>query len=115
MADKIKTALEFLKEGKGYKINSLRLEIPSPDKIEVTGWSAFINLSSLSRAIALRELSEVKMEFDQLLESSAELKAFVADRSIQFNLWYDDAGKGSAVICSEENGVINWSMELKKE
>ena len=48
-----------------------------------------------------------------MIENFSDLKSFIIDRDINYNLDFDDTGKGSIGICSEKKGILVWETELK--
>jgi hypothetical protein len=110
--ERVKIAAAFLKDGQSFSIGDLRLGTEN-NTINVTGWSQYSNIESLTKSQALKELEEVKMLFYRMLDTSIELRKFSAGKSIEYNLYFDDYGKGSIIICSEKHGNFKWEMELK--
>ena len=102
--ERIKTAIEFLKDGQSFSVGDLRLEIENKI-VTVTGWSQYSYIENLTKHQALKELDEIKISFKRMLDTSTELRNFIADKKIEYNLYFDDYGKGSIIICSEKDGV----------
>lgn len=113
MEERIRTALEFLKDGQTFTVGDLRLGAENPGAIEVTGWSQYMNFANLTKQQCLRELEEIKTLFYKMVDASAELKDFIKDKSIAFNLYFDDYGKGSIGLCSEKNDIVNWEADIR--
>jgi hypothetical protein len=113
MTDKIKIALEFMRNKQSFLVDDIRLGVNEMDIVEVTGWSQFTNFSNLTKLGALEELGEIKLLFLKMVASSIELEDFIKTRKLKFNLWFDDLGKASIRICSEENGLIHWDATIK--
>jgi hypothetical protein len=109
---RIKTAVEFLKDGQSFNVGDLRLEIER-NTITVTGWSQYSNIENLNKNQALKELDEIKTLFKRMIDTSPELRTFIVDKKIEYNLYFDDYGKGSITICSEKDGALKWKMEFK--
>ena len=112
MEKRIKTALEFLKDGQSFTVGELRLDVEESGIIEVTGWSQFKNFSNLTKQQSLKELEEIKSLFYKMVDISIDLRNFIGGKSIKFNLYFDDYGKGSIGICSEKDGKVKWEIEL---
>ncbi len=112
MENRIKTALEFLKDGQSFSVGDLRLGIDSYSCLVVTGWSQYSNFTNLTKKEAIEELEEIKSLFTGMLYSSGELQRFAEKRCIEYVLSFDDYGKASIDICSEKNGVLKWQIEL---
>ncbi|SEL98640.1 hypothetical protein [Parapedobacter koreensis] len=112
MENRIKIALEFLKDGQSFTVGDLRLSMSSSNLLTVAGWSQYLNFSNLTKANSLSELTEIKNIFSDMIAGSDNLKRFVANKSIEYILCYDDGGKASIDICSELDGVVNWKVEL---
>jgi len=112
MKERIKTAVEFLRDGQSFKVGNLRLGMNSTHEMYVTGWSHYLNIANLTKHKALKELDEIKNLFGQMLQSSEELKRFILDKQITYNLAFD-YGMGAIGICSEKNGKVEWETELK--
>jgi hypothetical protein len=113
MSNRIKTAIEFLKDNQSFLVDDLRLSVNQADDIEVTGWSQYTNLKNLTKAKSLEELEEIKILFLNMREDSPELEIFLKERNVIFNLWFDDYGKASIEICSEKNDVVYWLLDLE--
>lgn len=96
-----------------YKVGELRLGAEKPGLIEVTGWSQYTNFSNLTKQQCLNELKEIKVLFLRMVEASSEFKEFVKDKSAEFNLYFDDYGKGSICLCSEKEKIITWEANVK--
>ncbi len=109
---RIKAAVEFLKDGQSFSVGDLRLGIEN-NTITVTGWSQYSNIEKLTKHQALKELDEIKILFKRMIDASTELRNFIAEKKTEYNLYFDDYGKGSIIICSEKDGIVKWEMELK--
>lgn len=109
---RIKIAMEFLKERQPFTIRDLRLGVEGYDLLTVTGWSKHLNFSSLTKERSLNELTEIKDNFSDMVTLSKELQGFIADKSIEYILCYDDGGKATIEVCAERGGVIKWKIEL---
>jgi len=112
MEERVRTALEFLKDGQSFTVGELRLGAEKLGVLEVTGWSQYTNFANLTKRQCLRELEEIKARFYGMVNVSSELNDFVKDKLIEFNLCFDDYGKGSIWICSEKNGIIKWEADF---
>ena len=112
MENRIKAALEFLKDGQCFTVGDLRLGIDSNNYLVVSGWSQYSNFINLTKKNSLQEFKEIKSLFSEMLDSSTELKKFCEKRCIEYVLSFDDYGKASIDICSEKNGVLKWQIEL---
>ena len=110
---RIRTALEFLKDGQSFTVGELRLGAEKPGVIEATGWSQYINFANLTKQGCLRELEEIKALFYKMVDASPELKDFIKNKAIEFNLYFDDSGKGSIGLCSEKEGTLTWEADIK--
>lgn len=110
--DRIKTAVEFLKDGQSFKVDALRLGIAA-NVIEVAGWSQYIYLDNLTKKQSLTELEEIKALFFKMVDTSLDLKNFILGKIIEYVLYFDDYGKGSIIICSERDNVVKWEIELR--
>ncbi len=113
MENRIKIALEFLKDGQSFTVGDLRLGMSGSNLLTVTGWSQYVNFSNLTKVNSLSELAEIKDIFSDMVIASDDLKRFIVNKSLEYVLCYDDGGKASIDICSEIDGVIKWQVELK--
>lgn len=113
MEDRLKTEVEFIKDGQSFKVGDLQLGVENPGVIEVIGWSQYTYFANLTKQQCLRELEEIKVLFYKMVDASPELKNFIKDKSVEFTLCFDDYGKGSIGLCSEKKGRIKWEVELK--
>ena len=111
MEKRIKTAVKFLKDGQSFKVGDLKLGIESSGVMYVIGWSRYYSLENLTKSGALRELREIKYLFQMMVDTSADLKEFVQNRSIEYNLAFN-YGQGSIGICSEKDKVLTWEINL---
>jgi hypothetical protein len=110
--ERINIAIEKLKDGHSFTLDDLRLEIQA-NSIIVIGWSKYSNLENLTKHHALKELREIKKSYTRLLEVSSELRNFLVDKIPEYNLYFDDYGKASIIICSMKNEIVKWEMELQ--
>ena len=110
--ERVKTAVEFLKEGQSFGVGDLRLGIEK-NTITVTGWSQYSNIENLTKRQALQELEVIKILFARMIDAFTELRNFIGDKKIEYNLYFDDYGKGSFIICSEKDRTVKWEMDLK--
>jgi hypothetical protein len=76
---RIKTAIEFLKDGQSFSIGDLRLGIER-NIIIVIGWSQYLNIENLASNQALKELDEIKTLFKRIVDVSQELRKFIVDK-----------------------------------
>ncbi|TXJ22929.1 MAG: hypothetical protein E6Q24_19525 [Chitinophagaceae bacterium] len=106
-------AIDFLRNGQSFNIGNIRLGISDLGGIEVAGWSQFKNIENLTKSFSLRELQDLKDEFNEILLSSPSLKTFIKNKNIEFALYFDDYGKASIAICSERDGVLKWCLNLE--
>lgn len=113
MENRIKIALEFLKDGQSFTVGDLRLGLSSSNLLTITGWSQYLNFSNITKGNSLNELSEIRDIFSDMVAASDNLKRFIVDKSIEYILCYDDGGKASIDICSEKDGILKWQVELK--
>ena len=110
---RILAAIDFLRGGQSFNIGNIRLAISDFGGIEVAGWSQFKNIENLAKSSCLKELQDLKEEFNEMLLSSLSLRTFIKDKDIEFALYFDDYGKASIAICSERDGILKWSLDLK--
>jgi len=108
--NKIRTAIEFLKDGQSFKVGELRFEI-NEGAVQVIGWSQYINLQNVTKAKALDELEEIKALFFEMKKASPELQDFIKEKSVKFSLYFDDYGKTSIEICTERDGIFIWRLK----
>lgn len=111
--NRIKTAIEFLKEGFPFRVEELYFGMSEGNLLNVTGASQFIDLKNVTKIGALKELDEIKSIFEKMVLASPELRLFLANKKVKFNLDFD-YGMGDTRICSELDGIIFWETDLKK-
>lgn len=111
-SQRIKSAIEFLKDGQSFRVDDLRLGV-ADDGIYVTGWSQYLNLENVTKEQSLIELSEIKSLFKLMVDSSPELEEFIRTKKIKINLAFN-YGASAIGICSEKDGVITWELERFK-
>lgn len=114
MENRLKIALEFLKDGQSFAVGGLRLSVDSNSCLVVRGWSPCSSLTNLSKENSIRDLNDIKSLFGELHHSCEELEKFIEKRSVEYVLSFDDSGKTSIDICSERNGVLKWFIDLKQ-
>ena len=39
-----------------------------------------------------------------------DLKNFILNKKVVFNLYFDDYGKASIIICTEHDGIVEWKL-----
>jgi hypothetical protein len=113
ISNRIKTAIEFLKDGFPFKVGELYLGISDNNCINVTGASKFIHMENINKEEAIKELDEIKSLFGKMISASEELKNFISDKQIKFNLDFD-YGMGDVRICSEMHGLLKWEADIKR-
>jgi hypothetical protein len=109
--ERINTAVKFLNNGQSFRVEPLLLGTIDTSNLYVTGWSQYIFLNNLTKQIALRELQEIKILFEEMISISQDLRGFVKNKKIEYNLVFD-TGKAGVGICSEKNGNIEWQRDL---
>lgn len=114
MQNRIKTALEFLKDGQSFKVGDLRLGINEKNCLVISGWSRYNNFTNITKSKSLEELEDIKNTYNEMELLSNELKHFAEYRCKEFVLNYEDVGKSSIEICSEKEGVFEWKLDLDK-
>jgi hypothetical protein len=102
-----------LKDGQSFTVGDLRLGMSSSYLLTITGWSQYLNFSNLIKSNSLDELAEIKSIFSDMVSTSSDLRKFIADKTLEYILCYDDGGKASIDICSEKDGVVKWHINLK--
>ena len=111
LRERLKGAIEAIRDGQRFKLGDL-LITKDKNTVLVTGWTESLHLNVLTKSIAKEELAHIKQDFQKLVSSSDDWKEFVTDKTIQYNLDYDEFGKGGPGICKEVNGKIEWMVEL---
>jgi hypothetical protein len=111
--NRIKTAIESLKNGHPVMIDNILIGVKEMNNLYVTGWTKCKQIKDLTRDQAIIELNEIKTTFMHLVDFSSELKNFIQNKTINYNLAisYRTAGIG---ICSEKDGVLIWRFDLTK-
>lgn len=109
---RIRTAIDFLKDNMPFRVEELYMGIDESGFLNITKASQSIDLKNITKQRALQELDEIKSMFWRMVSISPELKDFISDKQIKFNLDFD-YGMGDIRICSEIYGVVKWKVELK--
>ena len=109
---RIETAIEFLKDNLPFRVGELYMGVDESGFLNITGTSQAIDLKNITMQRALKELDEIKSIFQKMVSVSPELKDFISDKQIKFNIDFD-YGMGDIRICSEIDGVVKWQVELK--
>lgn len=110
---RIKSAVVLLKDGHIFKVGELTFSSRGENQFSVTGWTIKNDLKNITKETALTELAETKELFGKMISASSELADFISNRQIEYCLGYD-YGMGGLEICSETNGQIKWTTELKE-
>ena len=110
MDDRVKTAVDFLKDGHFFVVNGLKLDIDNSGNLIVVGW--LNNISNINKAMALAELESIKSMFWEMINDSNDLREFSIGKDIIFKLAYS-YGMGAIGVCEEIDGVINWLLDIK--
>lgn len=108
---KVDIAVEFLQEGKSFKVDDLRLGMKENQRMYVTGCSQYSNISNITKSIALKELNEIKELFGVMVASSETLRSFIKNKNIEYNFAYN-YGMGAIGICTEINNEVIWHQKL---
>ena len=111
LADRIKNAIILLSDGHSFKVGDLKFGCDKKNNFFVSGWVESYELKSITKNIALNELSETKQLFSKMLAVSPDLKKFIEDRNVEYSLCYN-YGMGSLELCREKNGNIEWTTEI---
>jgi hypothetical protein len=112
--DRINIALQFLNEGKSFRVNNLRLRVVESNNLEIRGWSQTVNLKNITRLGAIEELTNIKSDFSDMLTVSDQLKDFVKTKTLVFILAFDDSGKVFIDALEERNNIIYWKIGFLK-
>ena len=114
LKNKLRLAIELLKDGKSILVDGLRFETNENGDIVIIGWSQYLNLQNLTKAIAIAELEAIKLAFYEMQKASSEFESFIKSTPIKFYLYFDDYGKVSIAVCSEKDGVIEFYISVLK-
>jgi len=114
MEDRIRNAIQFLKDGLPFNVGELYLGIDDNGYLNVTCASKYVDLKNVTKGTALTELNEIKSLFEKMVLCSKELQEFIVGKKIKFNLDFD-YGMGDIRICSEKNGILKWEAEIKDD
>ena len=83
---RIKTAIEFLRDGLPFKVGELYLGMSEGNILDVEGISQYIDLKNVTKQGAMKELEEIKSMFEKMISVSFELKNFVSEKKVRYNL-----------------------------
>lgn len=112
VTNRIKNALILIKSGHPMKVGDLTLSNQNKNDFSVIGWTNTIDLKNVTKDSAIKELSDIKNMFNEMLSISEDLLQFVKMKKITYSLVFD-YGSGGIGICEEENDQIKWLIELK--
>jgi len=110
---RIKSAIVLLTDGHPFKVGDLTFSSRGKNQFSVTGWTIKSDLKNITKKTAVKELTETKELFRKMISVSSELADFIKNRQIEYCLGFD-YGMGGLEICSETNGQIKWTTELKE-
>lgn len=113
LINRIKSAIILLTDGHAFNVGDLTFSSRGKNQFSVTGWTIKNDLKNITKETALKELAETKELFRKMIAASSELADFIKNRQIEYCLGYD-YGMGGLEICSETNGQIKWTTELKE-
>jgi len=105
---KLKNIEQLLRDDQSLKVGDLTLNLSGHNLVRVTGWSRLIQFENITRSVALIEMTEIKALFQLMRSTSKELDKFVENKAITYFLQFDDAGKCGILVCTEENGELQW-------
>lgn len=115
MLEKIKNTIKLIKEGFPLcRIGDLYFSLKDQHQLHITDNSSYLHLEYITKQIALQELDEIKNIFIKIVNYSDDIKLFIENKKIVFNLDYDDGGKTSIKVCSEQDGIITWHIDLEE-
>ena len=110
MDERIKTAVDFLKDGHPFVVNGIKLNIDNSGNLIVVGW--IDDISGITKEMALEELESIKSMFWKMINDSNDLKKLSLGKNITFKLAYN-YGMGAIGICDEVDGMINWELDFR--
>jgi hypothetical protein len=110
MNERIKIAVEFLKDNKSFLIEDIRLSLDDNGRINITSWSHYSDLKNITQSSSINEIEELKEKYYQMVEDSAELREFEQGKRLKFTLCYYDVGKSSIDICSDVDNQLQWNF-----
>lgn len=87
--ERAKTLVQFLRDGKFFKIDNLRIGMNNISSLYVTGWSQTQSLKCLTKNQAMGELMNIKMLFRKMINESSELQDFIKDKNMRYNLAFN--------------------------
>jgi len=105
-------ALQMLSDGKAVNFRGLGLQLNAAGAIECRVFSLW-QPKNVTEAIAREELSMGQGTFEQLLEESSSLAAWLQLRPRVWSL-LADYGNGAVRLCSLEGQVIRWHGGLPR-
>ena len=68
-----------------------------------------MHLEQIAKNFALKELQEIKDDLLKMVYLSSELKEFIKDKKLKFNLDFD-YGMGDIRFCSEKECILKWEL-----
>lgn len=107
--ERINTGINFLMNGLPFRVGDQYWGVDIENYFNVTGASHYLHLEQITRNFALKELQEIKDDFLKMVYLSSELKEFIKDKKLKFNLDFD-YGMGDIRICSEKEGILKWEL-----
>lgn len=112
LESKINIAIQCLQRKTPILIGNLRFEIENNNRLIINGWSSVIHFNSLRKEHCIQELQAIKLTFQDMLLSHPQFEDFIHGKEVTYRLLFDDYGKGSIFICSENQHHIHWYIEL---
>lgn len=108
---RIISAIEIVKDGMPFRVGELYWGIDKEGFLNITGASQYVLIENVTKETCLKELRQIKRIFQEMVNTSAELQAFIKHKSIKYNLDLD-YGMGDIRLCSEVEGVVKWETNL---
>ena len=108
-----KAVIEIIEQGEPFRVGNLLISITDKNSLTVTGWTEYIHMENLTKNFVLKELTAIKQAFEDLFLLSSEWKQFVADKTVEYNLAFDDYGKAGIYICKEKAGKVSWLINIQ--
>lgn len=106
---RLNSSVAFLQDGQSFKVGEFVLGTIDSKTIFVNYYSAYHNIDSLTKGIAIDELNAGKKKLAEISREAYEFSEFVKNKSIEYNLVIDTGGAG-VNVCSEKNGVLAYLL-----
>jgi len=105
----LNSSVALLQEGQSFRVDEFVLGTIDSATVFVNCYSAYKNLDSFTKAIAVDELNAAAKKFYEISGEAREFREFAKSKSIQYILVMD-TGSAGVNICSLTEGIVAYLL-----